>query len=61
MIPCLAAAGVLYTRLHPFFISRLERVLVPSVVLYFDWSTLTSDGSDGDGNKIESTVFAGTG
>lgn len=38
MIPCLAAAGVLYTRLctHPS-ISRLEQALVPSVLLYFDW------------------------
>jgi len=38
MIPYLAAAGVLYTRLctHPS-ISRPEQALVPSVLLYFDW------------------------
>jgi len=53
MIPCLAAAGVLYTRLctHPS-ISQFEQALVPSVLLYFDWSTLTSDRSDGDGKKL---------
>jgi len=52
MIPCLAAAGVLYTRLctHPS-ISQLEQALLPSVRLYFV-STLTSDRSDGEGKNL---------
>jgi hypothetical protein len=50
MIPRLAAAGVLYTRLctHP----STKQTLVPSVILYFDWSTLTSNRSDGDGKFL---------
>ena len=52
MIPCLAAAGVLYTRLHPSSIPSTKQALVPSVLLYFDWSTLTSDRSDGDGKNL---------
>src|SRR5258708_39491625 len=53
MIPCLAAAGVLlYQTVHPSFHSLdCEQAFVPSALLYFDWSTLTPDRSDGDRKK----------